>query len=130
MDNTSPFDLKAIQINPRLLPEKIAKVKAVIRKYAKVFEGHQNSLPKPFNTEPIILKMKKGAQPQFFPQPRWAMVQKEIVKRWAEEGLWKGSLEPYTSALTSRVHLVLKPPANQTAELADLKDCKLRPCGN
>jgi hypothetical protein len=26
--------------------------------------------------------------------------------------------------------LVLKPPANQTAELADLKDCKLRPCGD
>jgi hypothetical protein len=28
------------------------------------------------------------------------------------------------------VHLVLKPPANTTAELADLKDCKLRPCGD
>ncbi len=25
---------------------------------------------------------------------------------------------------------MLKPPANQTAELADLKDCKLRPCGD
>jgi hypothetical protein len=35
--NTSPFDFEAVQINPRLSPEKIAKVKAVIRKYAKVF---------------------------------------------------------------------------------------------
>ncbi len=68
--DTSPFDLEAIQINPRLSPEKIAQVKAVILKYAKVFEGHQNPLPKPFNTEPITLKIKKGFQPQSVPQPR------------------------------------------------------------
>jgi hypothetical protein len=58
------------------------------------------------------------------------VAQKTIVTRWAEERLRNGSLEPSTSAWSSRVHLVLKPPANQTAELADLKDCKLRPCGD
>jgi hypothetical protein len=128
--DTSPFDLEAIQINPRLSPERIAKVKDVIRRFAHVFEGHENSLPKPFATEPITLKFKKDAKPQSVPQPRWTFVQKEVVRRWAEEGLRNGSLEPSTSAWASRVHLVLKPPANQTAELADLKDCKLRPCGD
>ena len=128
--DTSPFDLSQIKINPKLSVDQIAKVKAVIRKFAKVFEGHENSLPKPFATEPIILKLKADAKPQSIPQPRWTVAQKEIVTRWAEEGLRNGSLEPSTSAWSSRVHLVLKPPANQTAELADLKDCKLRPCGD
>jgi hypothetical protein len=128
--DTSPFDLNQIQINPKLSANQIARVKAVILKFAKVFEGHENSLPKPFATEPIILKMKPNAKPQSIPQPRWTVAQKEIVARWAEEGLRNGSLEPSTSAWSSRVHLVLKHPANQTAELADLKDCKLRPCGD
>ncbi len=99
----------------------------VIQKYAKVFEGHENSLPKPFAIEPITLKFKPNAQPQSIPQPRWTVAQKEIVTRWAEEGLRNGSLEPSTSAWSSRVHLVLKSPGNTTAELADLKDCKLPP---
>jgi hypothetical protein len=74
--------------------------------------------------------LKHDARPQSIPQPRWTVAQKTIVTRWANEGLENGSLEPSTSAWSSRVHLVLKPPANQTAELADLKDCKLRPCGD
>jgi hypothetical protein len=128
--DTSPFDLSQIQINPHLKPDEISRVKAVIRRYARVFEGHENSLPKPFATDPITLKMKAGAVPQSIPQPRWTVAQKEIVTRWAEEGLRNGSLEPSNSAWSSRVHLVLKPPSNTTAELADLKDCKLRPCGD
>jgi hypothetical protein len=120
--------LNQIQINPKLAPDQIAKVKAVILKFAKVVEGHEKSLPKPFATEPIVLKMKSDAKPQSIPQPRWTVAQKEIMTRWAEEGLRNGSLEPSTSSWSSRIHLVLKPPANQTAELADLKDCKLRPC--
>jgi hypothetical protein len=55
LDN-SPFDLKSIQINPRLLPERVAQVMAVIKRFARVFEGHENSLPKSFATEPITLK--------------------------------------------------------------------------
>jgi hypothetical protein len=128
--DTSPFDLDHIQINPALTDDQIARVRAVILRFAKVFEGHQNSLPKPFATDPIVLKLKADAKPQSIPQPRWTVAQKEIVTRWADEGLRNGSLEPSTSAWSSRVHLVLKPPANQTAELADLKDCKLRPCGD
>jgi hypothetical protein len=128
--DTAPFDLNAIQINPELTSDQIQAVKDIIQKYAKVFEGHENSLPKPFATEPITLKFKPDAQPQSIPQPRWTVAQKEIVTRWAEEGLRNGSLEPSTPAWASRVHLVLKPPGNTTAELANLKYCKLRPCGD
>jgi hypothetical protein len=56
--DTAPFDLDAIQINPDLTPDQIRQVKAVIKQYATVFEGHENSLPKPFATEPIVLKFK------------------------------------------------------------------------
>jgi hypothetical protein len=126
----SPFNLSAIQINPDLTNAQIRRVLELIRKCGTVFEGYQNSLPKPFAAEPITLKFKPDARPQSIPQPRWTVAQKTIVTRWAEEGLRNGSLEPSTSAWSSRVHLVLKPPANQTAELADLKDCKLRPCGD
>jgi hypothetical protein len=126
----SPFDLASIQINPALTNLQIRLVLALNRKCATVFEGHQNSLPKPFAAAPITLKFKSDAKPQSIPQPRWTVAQKTIVTRWAEEGLRNGSLEPSTSAWSSRVHLVLKPPANQTTELADLKDCKLRPCGD
>jgi hypothetical protein len=90
--------LNQIQINPKLSSAQIARVKAVIQKFARVFEGHENFLPKPFATEPIILKMKPDAKPQFIPQPRWNVAQKEIVTRWAEEGLRNGSLEPSTSS--------------------------------
>jgi hypothetical protein len=129
--DTSPFDIEAILICPDLTPDQKSRVKDVILKCAKVFEGHENSLPKPFiAAEPITLKYKDNAQPQSIPQPRWAVAQKEIVTRWAEEGLRNGSLESSTSAWSSRVHLVLKPPGNTTAELADLKDCKLRPCAD
>jgi hypothetical protein len=117
--DTSPFDINAILICPDLQPEQIREVKAVIRKYEKVFEGHEKSLPKPFATEPITLKFKPDAQPQSVPQPRWTLAQKEIATRWAEEGLRNGSLEPSTSAWSSRVHLVLKPPSNTTADLAE-----------
>jgi hypothetical protein len=41
VDN-SPFDLQQIQINPALTEDQIARVEAVILKFAKVFEGHQN----------------------------------------------------------------------------------------
>jgi hypothetical protein len=85
--DTKPFDLEAIQICPDLTPDQIKKVKAVIKQYAKVFEGHENTLPKPFATEPITLKFKENVQPQSIPQPRWTVAQKEIVTRWAEEGL-------------------------------------------
>jgi hypothetical protein len=126
----SPFDLNSIQINPALTNAQIRRVLELIRRCGTVFEGHQNSLPKAFAAEPITLKFKPDAKPQSIPQPRWTVAQKTIVTRWAEEGLRNGSLEPSTSAWSSRVHLVLKPPANQTAELANLKDCKLRPCGD
>ncbi len=96
--DTSPFDINAIQICPSLSADQIKAVKEVILQYAKVFEGHENSLPKPFATEPITLKFKPAAQPQSVPQPRWTLAQKEIVTRWAEEGLRNGSLEPSTSA--------------------------------
>ncbi len=116
--DTKPFDIKSILINPELAQDQISRVKATIREYAHVFEGHKNSLPKPFNTEPITLKLKSDAKPQSIPQPRWTMAQAKIVTCWAEEGLKNGSLELSTSAWSSRLHLVLKAPPNVTAELA------------
>jgi hypothetical protein len=71
--NTKPFDIKSILVNPELTRDQISRVKATIREYAYVFEGHENSLPKPFNTEPITLKLKADAKPQSIPQPRWTM---------------------------------------------------------
>jgi hypothetical protein len=68
--DTKPFDIKSILVNPELTREQISRVKATIREYAHVFEGHENSLPKPFNTEPITLKLKADAKPQSIPQPR------------------------------------------------------------
>jgi hypothetical protein len=102
-EDTAPFDIEAILICPDLTPDQRRRVKAVILKYAKGFEGHENSLPKPFVAESITLKFKENAQPQSIPQPRWTVAQKEIVKRWAEEGLRNGSLEPSISAWSSRV---------------------------
>ncbi len=87
-------------------------------------------MPKPFNTEPITLKFKPNVTPQSIPQPRWTVAQAKIVTRWAEEGLKNGFLELSSSAWSSRLHLVLKAPPNVTAELAALKDRKLRPCGD
>ncbi len=52
--DTSPFDLQQIQINPKLTPDQIAKVKAIILKFAKVFEGHDNSLPSPSPLSPLF----------------------------------------------------------------------------
>jgi hypothetical protein len=82
----SPFDLESIQINPALPNAQIRRVLELIRKCSTVFEGHQNSLPKPFAAEPITLKFKPDAKPQSIPQPRWTVTQKTIVTRWAEEG--------------------------------------------
>jgi hypothetical protein len=67
--DTRPFDLEAIQICPDLALDQIKRVKAVIKQYEKVFEGHENTLTKPFATEPITLKFKENAQPQSIPQP-------------------------------------------------------------
>jgi hypothetical protein len=66
----SPFDLNSIQINPALTNAQIRRVLELIRRCGTVFEGHQNSLPKPFAAEPITLKFKQDAKPQSIPQPR------------------------------------------------------------
>jgi hypothetical protein len=52
----SPFDLESIQINPALMNAQIRRVLELIRKCSTVFEGHENSLPKPFAAAPITLK--------------------------------------------------------------------------
>ncbi len=106
----SPFDLKSIQINPELTNAQIRRVLELIRKCGTVFEGYQNSLPKPFAAEPITLKFKPDARPQSIPQPRWTVAQKTIVTRWAEEGLRNGSLEPSNSAWSSWTPIGLLQP--------------------
>jgi hypothetical protein len=54
--------LASIQINPALTNLQIRRVLALIRKCATVFEGHHNSLPKPFAAAPITLKFKENSR--------------------------------------------------------------------
>jgi hypothetical protein len=47
--DTRPFDIKSIDVNPELPPSIIDRIFTSIKKYISVFEGHQNTLPKPFD---------------------------------------------------------------------------------
>jgi len=128
--DTRPFDIASIDINPELPPVFVDRILASIRKYISVFEGHQNTLPKPFDCPHIQLKFISNAEPQAVPEPRWSYAYGQIVKKWAEDGLRNGSLEPSKSSWASRPHIVLKPPSEVTAAEANLADCKLRVCGD
>jgi hypothetical protein len=128
--DTRPFDTDAIDICPSLLPECITRIKAAIKKFRNAFEGNQNTLPKPFDCPPIELKFIDGATPQSVPEPRWSFAHGQIVRKWAEDGIANGSLVPSKSSWAARPHIVLKPPSGVTAAEADLKDCKLRVCGD
>jgi hypothetical protein len=128
--DTRPFDIEPIDINPELPPVFVDRILAPIRKHISVFEGHQNTLSKPFDCPPIQLKFIADAEPQAVPEPRWSCAHGQIVKKWAEDGSRSGSLEPSKSSWASRPHMVLKPPSGVTAAEANLADCKLRVCGD
>jgi hypothetical protein len=128
--DTKPFDLDAIRINPELPPSIIARVKALILKYADVFDSSDGKLPKPFNTEPVELNFVPNARPQSIPEPRWTHALSKVISAWGRDGLANGSLEFSKSAWASRPHVVLKAPSGERAEDADIKDCKLRVCGD
>ena len=128
--DTKPFDTNSIDINPALPPAAIKAIRAIIKKYAKAFEGSKDALPKPFDAPPVELNFVPNPRPQCVPEPRWSFAYGAIVKRWAEAGLKNGSLEPSQSSWASRPHVVLKPPSGATAATADIADCKLRVCGD
>jgi hypothetical protein len=128
--DTKPFDPGSIDINPSMPQRFRQRVLDSIAKFINVFEGSASSLPKPFDTVPITLKVLPGATPQSIPEPRWSFAYGKIVAKWAADGLANHSLEPSKSAWASRPHIVLKAPSGQTARDADIKDCKLRVCGD
>jgi hypothetical protein len=70
--DTRPFDIESIDINPELPPSFMDRILASIRKYVSVFEGQQNTLPKPFDCPPIQLKFIADAEPQAVPSPMFS----------------------------------------------------------
>ena len=128
--DTKPFDLDAIQVNPDLPAEIVARIRSLIQEFADVFDSSDGKLPKPFQAEPITLNFVENPVPQSIPEPRWTSANSTVIDQWAQDGLANGSLECSTSTWASRPHAVLKAPAGQRAEDADVADCKLRVCGD
>ena len=128
---SKPFNLNAISINPDLPPDIIRRIKDLLLKYCKVFEGAKDALPKPFaNQPPVELRFKPGVKPTCIPEPKWTAAQAEVITKWALDGLASGQLEKSKSPWASRPHVVKKPPPGVHPDDADIKDCKLRVCGD
>jgi hypothetical protein len=64
------IDINEVDVCPSLPEDMKAKVRELISRYADVFAGHQNSLPKPFAAEPVELKFVANPEPQSIPQPK------------------------------------------------------------
>jgi len=54
--DTRPFDVALIDINPDLNKAVLERAHIIIKRFAKVFEGAANTLPKPFDAPPIELQ--------------------------------------------------------------------------
>ena len=124
------FDIAEVQVNPEIPDAMQAKIRTLLNEYSDVFAGEQDSLPKPFATEPVELKFVDQPEPQSIPEPRWTHAQRQILTAWAEEGLKNGSLELSTSRWASRPHIIMKTPAHTHKDLIDIGKCKLRVCGD
>ena len=77
--DTKPFDIKAIEVCTSLPEIRCSTIWDVIEEHEAAFEGANNTLPKPFNTEPIELKFISNYKPQAVPQPRWNHAQGLII---------------------------------------------------
>ena len=128
--DTKPFDIKAIEVCTALPETQCSTIWDVIDEHQAAFEGANNSLPKPFRTEPIELKFIPDYKPQAVPQPRWNHAQGLIIQHWAEAALANGSYERSLSAWASRPHIVKKAPGHKTADEAEITECKLRIVGD
>jgi hypothetical protein len=128
--DTKPFDRSKIKICPDLPAAVIQRVKQIIDEHHDVFEGIENTLPKPFNAKPVELNFKIGFRPRSIAEPRWTTAMGNVIRKWALQGLENGSLEHSKSEWSSRPHVVLKAPANATADSAPVQDCKLRVVGD
>jgi hypothetical protein len=124
------FDVNEVDVNPELPDALQARVRSLLKQYEDVFAGLQDSLPKPFATDPVELKFVDNPEPQSIPEPRWTFAQKQGLTSWAEEGLKNGSLELSTSRWASRPHIVMKTPAHTHKDLIDIGKCKLSVCGD
>jgi hypothetical protein len=108
----------------------IKRVRQIIEDNSVVFEGIENTLPKPFHTEPVELNFKVGFKPRSVAEPRWTAAMGNVIRKWALQGLENGSLEHSKSEWSSRPHVVLKAPSNATADTAPVQDCKLEVVGD
>jgi hypothetical protein len=124
------FDITEIDICPTLPAAMQTRVRALVEAHADVFAGHQNSLPKPFATDPVELKFVPNPVPQSIPEPRWTFAQRQVLTSWAEEGIKNGSLELSKSRWASRPHIVMKTPAAAHKDLVDIGKYKIRVCGD
>jgi hypothetical protein len=95
-----------VQVNPEISDTMQLKIRDLLAKYSDVFAGEQDSLPKPFATDPVELKFVDNPEPQSIPEPRWTHAQRQILTAWAEEGLKNGSLELFTSRWASCPHII------------------------
>jgi hypothetical protein len=127
---SKPFDIANVDIYVDLPDAIHDRINAALHKFHVVFEGTENTLPKPFNADPIELKFIPNAVPQFVPEPRWSNAHGNVVRKWAEDGLKNLSLRFSKSSWASRPHIVVKPPSGKTAATAPIEDCKLRVCGD
>ena len=127
---TKPFDLNKIAVNPELSEEIIARIRALIQRFASVFDSSTGNLPKPFSCAPVRLNFIPNFAPQSIPEPRWTHAQAKVITKWAEDCIANGSYEHSKSAWASRPHVVVKPPSGLRAADAPIADCKLRVCGD
>ena len=129
------FHIKDINISPHLDEDARRAILAITAKYASVFSGSKQSLPKLFKHAPISLKLKDGAKPRRAKEPSWDSAYGKIIRAWAEQGLKTGLLEECTGPWASRIHLAGKPAQGQSKHeditkqglrvCADLRDCLL-----
>jgi hypothetical protein len=127
---TKPFDLDEIAVNPELSEEIIARIRALIQRFASVFDSSTGNLPKPFSCGPVRLNFIPNFAPQSTPEPRWTHAQAKAITKRAEDCIANGSCEHSKSAWASRPHVVVKPPSGLRAADAPVADCKLRVCGD
>ena len=125
-----PSSIDEVDINPDLPANVRERVGQLIAEYAHVFAGELDTLPKPFAADTVTLKFVENPVPASVPEPRWTLAQRQILTRWAEEGLKNGSLELSQSRWASRPHIVMETPAHTHKDLVDVGKCNLRVCGD
>ena len=62
--DTKPFNADSIDINPALPRPEQDRIRAIISKHKKAFEGSKDALPKPFDAPPVVLNFVPNTAPR------------------------------------------------------------------